>query len=305
MMKLFLYASLSLSLCGTALAQDIRVTHCLHGVCPFGAGESNTLAVHELYALSNNPQTKLADWVAYRPTRETAATTVDLNRGWKADPLLAPDTTFEPRGVNGGDDYKGAYQLHGYERGHLAPLTLFADVEYWRTTNYYSNIAPMRSALNRGPWAELELQEKVASYESRSLYVLTGPLYGGQVDCSPSNRDASCLPNADETHAVPVAYWKVVMSKTGSRASAFIMPQSAPRKGSHCDYLSTLESVEERTGLTLLPFTEKRPERHLHRELGCHPPYKKVAAAIPDVMAINDQEFTQVSIIEIRTGVEQ
>lgn len=273
MMKLFLYASLSFSVCGMAQAQDIRVAHCLHGVCPSGAGEGNTLAVHELYVLSNNPETKLADWVAYRPTRETAATSVDLNRGWKADPLLAPETTFEPRGVKGGDDYKGASQLHGYERGHLVPLTLFADVPYWRTTNYLSNVAPMQSALNRGPWAKLELQEKEASYESRSLYVLTGPLYGAPVDCTPSTRDVSCLPNADEDHAVPIAYWKVVMSKTGKQASAFIMPQTASRKGSHCDYLSTLEAVEEHAGIALLPSTESLPDRHLHKELGCEPPY--------------------------------
>lgn len=273
MKKPVIYTCLVFALGSPSLAQDIRVTHCFKGQCPLGGEEANTLVVHELYALSNNPRTKLADWVAYRPTRETTATTVDLNRRWKADPLLAPETTLEPKGGGRGDDYKGASQKHGYERGHLAPLTLFADTKYWRHTNYYSNIAPMQSSLNKGPWAKLEEQEKEASYTSRSLYVLTGPLYGDPVDCTPSRRDPRCLPNADEDHAVPKAYWKVVMSKTGSRASAFIMPQDAPRGNSHCDYLSTPETIQTQTGLTLLPASQRLPQRHLHRELGCQPPY--------------------------------
>jgi len=283
MMKPFIYASIMASLFGTAHAQDIRVTHCLHGVCPSGIDDDNTLAVHELYALSNNPRTKLADWVAYRPMRETAATSVDLNRRWRSDPLLIPEDTLEPRGKGDGDDYKGASKALGLERGHLAPLTLFADTKYWRHTNYYSNIAPMQSSLNQGAWAKLEAQEKNASYKSRSLYVLTGPLYGEPIDCNPERRASSCLPNADEDHAVPVAYWKVVVSRTGSKASAFIMPQTAPRGASHCNYLSKVEDIEARAGYILLPSGTPSPLNHLNKELGCLPPYKKTAPSAPEM----------------------
>lgn len=268
-MKSIFYIGLALLLWSDVAAQEIRVAHCLNGMCPTGADEGNTLAVHELYALSNNPKTKLADWVAYRPTRETAATSVDLNRRWRPDPLLSPDVTLEPSGRGGGDDYKGANRTHGLQRGHLAPLTLFADTKYWRHTNYYSNIAPMQASLNQGAWAQLEEQEKNTSYNSRSLYVLTGPLYGDPVDCSPEKRAPSCLPNADEDHAVPTAYWKVVISRTGSKVSAFIMPQTAPRDASHCEYLSTLADIEKQAGYALLPSVTPSPKKHLNKELGC------------------------------------
>ena len=80
---------------------------------------------------------------------------------------------------------------------------------HWRTTNYYSNIVSMKASLNQGPWAELELWEKDSSYEERSLYVLTGPIYDETSPCSAFQKSEVCLPNADEAHMIPSAYWTV------------------------------------------------------------------------------------------------
>jgi len=258
-----------ITLLNAALAQahSIKITHCLKGICPTGVGEKNVTAAHEVFAVSSNPNTKLADWIAYKPTREIAGTTTDLKRNWKKDPLLPPEATLEPR--SGGDDYKGAYATLGVERGHLAPLLLFADLEYRGTTNYYSNIAPMTRSLNRGPWKKLEQQEREVVHDARSLYVLTGPIYGAKMSCVPLNRDEGCLPNADEDHQIPIAYWKVIISKTGSSSTAFIMPQDTPSDSSHCSYIRSTEEVENLTGLTLLPALTKPAQRHLNEELGC------------------------------------
>lgn len=102
-MRKTIFYSIAISLLNVAAvqAQDIRITHCLNGACPTGAGKENVIAAHEVFAVSSNPKTKLADWIAYKPTREIAGTTSDLKRNWKRDPLLPPETTLEPR--SGGD----------------------------------------------------------------------------------------------------------------------------------------------------------------------------------------------------------
>ena len=53
--------------------------------------EANDVVIREIYALSTNPETKFADWVAYRVTRETIGTSDPLERSWQNDELLAAD----------------------------------------------------------------------------------------------------------------------------------------------------------------------------------------------------------------------
>ena len=55
---------------GVLSAQEVYRRHCLAG-CPDGSPDSNELVLREIYVLSNNPETKFADWIAYRVTPET------------------------------------------------------------------------------------------------------------------------------------------------------------------------------------------------------------------------------------------
>ena len=86
--------AISLSASTTA-AHEIVIVHCLDGDCPTGALETNVTVVREIYALSNNAQTKLADWVAYRVTNQTIGTSNSLDRNWQNDDLLDPVDTLE------------------------------------------------------------------------------------------------------------------------------------------------------------------------------------------------------------------
>ena len=79
--------------------------------CPTGTPETNDMVIREIYALSNNPDTKFADWVAYRVTRETIGTSNSLDREWQNDDLLAADETLEE------DDYTGAFRSTSYGQG--------------------------------------------------------------------------------------------------------------------------------------------------------------------------------------------
>ena len=91
--------------------------------------------------------------------------------------------------------------------------------------NYMSNITPQKSALNQGAWVELEKAvRKTVAYRD-SLYVITGTLYSEM---------KTPLPGADELHAIPSAYFKVVYDATGNAAS-FIFDQDIPKKTNYCD----------------------------------------------------------------------
>ena len=112
---------------------------------PTGLPESNYFICRDIYAFSANIETKFADFVAYCITPETITGPSEQSREWMADPDLPEDATLEP------EDYRGAHEALGTDRGHLAPLASFRGTN-WQQTNYLSNIVPQKSALNRGAW---------------------------------------------------------------------------------------------------------------------------------------------------------
>lgn len=232
-MRIFIIISLLLVV--TARAQEVRISHC-NGACPTGTPVTNQLVVTPIYALSNNPETKFADWVAYQVTRETIGTSADHNRTWRADPQLEDSETLEP------SDYNGASNALGIDRGHQAPLAAFSGTVFWRITNYLSNITPQKKDLNQGPWMRLEGRVRDAAYNLNGVYVVTGPLY---------ETNTEFLPLADETHRVPSGYWKVIIK--GSNAIGFLMEQDTERNKDECETVVPLTEIESRSGLVLFP----------------------------------------------------
>lgn len=235
MKRLILTLILAVALATAASAQEIHSKHCLHG-CPLGGSPSDDLIVREIYILRTNDSTKLADWAAYRVSKQTIGPA--QARNWRADPLLEGRETLEL------DDYKGAHAALRVDRGHQAPLASFSGTPQWAETNYLSNITPQRGDLNQGPWAQLEgaVRDLARRPEVEGVYVQTGPLF---------ERPMPQLPNADEDHRVPSGYWKIVALPDGQaiKVAAFIMEQETPRKARYCDHQATVEEVEARSRL--------------------------------------------------------
>ena len=126
-----LFASLSAS-------AEIFIVHCVDGICPSGTQSSNDIIVREIYTYSNNGETKFADWVAYRVTRETIGTSKDLKRTWRDDEFLEQENTLE------GSDYNNANSDIDTDRGHQAPLAAYSGTVISRTTNIFPNITPQK-----------------------------------------------------------------------------------------------------------------------------------------------------------------
>ena len=218
---------------------EIHCKHFFYGY-PYGAPASNDLVMRDLYVLSNNDDTKFADWVAYKLTLHEVDGALDLDRNWRSEEWLAGEETLEA------SDYTSASSTSDYDRGHQAPLGSFKNSVYASQTNYLSNITPQKANLNRGPWVKLEGNIRTLVQINRRAYVMTGPLY---------ERNMADLPKANEEHKVPSGYWKVVIVPTGSKTfehAAFIMEQESGRKDDVKSKAVTIDEVERRSGLDLL-----------------------------------------------------
>ena len=242
----------------SAASHSLSSTHCPTN-CPSGASSSNDVIDRQAYIISHNPSRKMADWVAYKVNKSTIGGS--KSRNWRSDPNIPSSERLEP------SDYTYANAQIGTDRGHQAPLASLSAYSNWSQLNYLSNITPQRSELNQGPWRILE--ERVRDLAERSyvnnVYVVTGTLY---------EFFFASLPNANEQHAVPSGYWKVIYWNNGSttRTAAFIFSQYTPRNANICDYTFTINEVEARAGLNIHPglwnSTENDPGRLLPY-LGC------------------------------------
>jgi endonuclease G len=230
-------ALISILVSPSYLIADVRSVHCPIE-CPANP-QGNDLVFAHLYALSNNPKTKFADWVAYEVDVLNFGDTP--GRKWKADPLLEDEETLEP------DDYKSANSSSlKADRGHQAPLASFAGSRYWSELNYLSNITPQHKDLNQGPWKNLEDAVRKAVKFRSSLFVITGPVFEGE---------PLALPKADEPHQVPSGYFKVIYNMKGESVS-FFMPQSMARSADYCSAKKSLDKISTRVKFKLPNFSE-------------------------------------------------
>ncbi|WED27263.1 DNA/RNA non-specific endonuclease [Vibrio sp. DW001] len=227
-LALFFFASLPLSVANSST--KIESPHCPIG-CPEIQIDGNTMIFERLYALSQNPTTKFADWVAYEVDVQNFGT--HTNRDWKNQPLLSEDETLEEK------DYKNAYKQLKTDRGHQVPLASFTGNKYWYTLNYLSNITPQSSALNQNAWQELESKVREKAEFRDSLYVISGPIY---------SEDAMVLPAADEPHKIPSAYYKIIYKPNKNlskgEAAVFIMPQDIDKNADFCNTLTDLKTLQ-------------------------------------------------------------
>jgi endonuclease G len=242
---LVLPLSLALAQVGAAPAR-IYCKHFIFGY-PLGAPASNPMIIRDLYALSMNGQTKLADWVCYHLTPHETQGTLDLKREWHNDPWLHNDENLiaEPKKK---DEYIDAKELLQYDRGHMAPLASFKGSRYACQVNFYSNIMPQKADLNEGPWVKLEDKVRGLVDKYGHVWGMSGPLY---------ERAMESLPKATKTHKVPSGFWMIVVaskkenpeSPKDIKVAAFIMDQAAARNYNPKESLKPVAEVENRSKL--------------------------------------------------------
>lgn len=223
-----------------------------HTQCPTGAGNTNIVIERPIYTMSFDINTKFADWVAYKVTKDTIGRTAE--RKWKTDPDIPDNYELEP------EDYKGAWRQIKTDRGHQVPLASFTGTPHWEMTNYLSNITPQKSNLNQGSWVRVENAVRALVRSEGDTYVVTGPLYE-------DDQEQMTMPGADEPHRVPTGYFKIVLHDRGG-ITAFVFDQDVPRNYDQCTAIVPLEEVEARSGLDILPLPSSGYDK-LDTLLGC------------------------------------
>ena len=253
-------------------AQTVHIAHCLAG-CPQGAAPSNEIIVRNLFAVSINRQSGLADWVSYRILPGTVGVASLLPRDWQEDPLLAANIQSEiavdstPRLQQPVLDNQQdqAYRLTEFtvaasDRGRLIPMSSFAGTSYWQDLNYLSVMSPLQADMRSGPWSRLDQAVNQLSSTAGEVFVVAGPLYRSGL---PGERRAA----ADSF--MPEAFYKVIAAADGA-VSAFIFSQDLPPHASYCAQRVSLAQVEQRSGLRLFPDSSAWPAASLDFPLGCN-----------------------------------
>ena len=91
---------------------------------------------------------------------------------------------------------------------------------------------------------EGKVQSRVTDFQE--VWVITGPLFESTMPD---------LPNTTKSHTVPSGYIKIVYIEQddGIRADAFIMNQDATSATDLDDFIVTIQTVENKSGLTFFP----------------------------------------------------
>jgi len=250
--------------------ENLHIAHCLQG-CPTGTPATNEIIVRHLYAVSVNADTRLADWVSYRILPDSIGVASLLPREWQNDGLTRngvrlqdldgpADTLVQP---NLGDQPDSVYRITEFsvnagDRGRLVPMTSFAATSFWDDLNLLSVMSPMKSDLRLESWARLDQAINQLVAREGELYVISGPVYGSLNTLQPGGA----------INNLPVAFFKIVANGDGEAAS-FLFVQDLPVHANHCDQLTSLSSIEARTGLAFFPQAAGWPVGSLAGRLGC------------------------------------
>ena len=140
----------------------------------------------------------------------------------------------------------------GLDRGHLCPSAdrTLTDADN-DATFFLTNVVPQTHASNAGPWLTLEDEARDLASAGKKLLIIAGPLF------------AASPPTIGTGVAVPSATWKVVVVTDGeanpamlslatTKVYATVIPNVSVVSGSWRQWQTTVDAIEQLTGLELL-----------------------------------------------------
>lgn len=138
------------------------------------------------------------------------------------------------------------YLKSGYDRGHMAPNHVISQL-YGRSaqleTFLMSNITPQRPNLNQKIWQRLEQTEwERFAQVATTLWVYTGPVFTGSTERLKSSWQVE----------IPDAFYKIYLRQqpnTPPRTLAFLIPQHVKGYEKLADYVTSVDHIEQLTGL--------------------------------------------------------
>lgn len=228
---------------------------------PSGAREdvrfdTNYLLSRRQYALSYNARALVPNWVMWHLCASDLGGAGRRN-DFRPDPDL-PDGWYAVK--------KSDYQFpqYGFDRGHLCPSADRSDSEENNSATFLmTNMIPQAPDCNRAVWKQLEDYGRQLAEDGYELYIAAGPAgRGGTGKAGYFEEIAVPARNSDggRAIAVPAYCWKIILVlaegsrdfervRAGTPVIAVWIPNSQGAAGPWRQYLTTVDYIEEMTGL--------------------------------------------------------
>jgi len=215
----------------TAACQDM-----VFGAIPASNHINEIKICRNHYLVSANTIAKTPNWIAYHLTSAYVPQPINRENYFCPDPCLKPGQRAET------SDYNGLYP--NYNRGHLTPAKDNKwDLPSYQESFYLSNIVPQQPENNGGIWLKLESHMDVWLKTYGELYIITGPVY-----------DYNGVKHQEVGNGkiwAPAALFKVIYVPSKQRVLSFIIPNQPINSADLPRYLTSINDVNQRTGLNL------------------------------------------------------
>ena len=256
-------AVLLLALCAIYLLQE--ETEFLSGIIPGAAGggepvpeglmelpavyDDDIILTHKGFVISYNAEARIPEWVAYELTADETRGDAERDESmFRMDPTYGRTQAMR-------EDYYDS----GWTRGHMACAGDFQwDEEAMDETFYLTNICPQDRELNKGDWNYLEKQVRRWARDYGHVWVVTGPMIGGNRYGTIGDRDVT----------VPDSFFKAVLTeKNGKyRSIAFVMDNDDKRYWLD-ECAVTVNGLEAMTGQDFFPLLPDSVEEEVESQL--------------------------------------
>jgi DNA/RNA endonuclease G (NUC1) len=214
------------------------------------------------------------EWVAYEVRRAEGPCIATHGRPgtWITDPALR-DAGIMPddRSYRTSSAFRSAHPSW-FARGHLAMKLLaerLGEDAEWNTHTFY-NAVPQRQSFNAGIWLDLENLTGAWAQHYGKVWIVTGPIFADR------HAYARLGDSGEFPVAIPEALFKIVIRESGipNRPNflAFLYPQVGPgytrRPYNHARFLTTVDEIEQLTGIDFLTSLADADEAELEAQQG-------------------------------------
>lgn len=186
---------------------------------------------HSSYSFSYSENHEQSEWVAY-VLEKNDLTNLNFQR-----PFFEQDPLVETASA----DWRN-YKNSGYDKGHLCPAadrkSSFSD---YNETFFTSNISPQKHDFNSGVWNRLEEKVRYWALKYDGLYVVTGGVLNDNLKSI-----------GKEKVSVPKYFYKVLLTKDGSRMIGFLVPHQISNQPLY-EFTATVDDIEKMTGIDFFP----------------------------------------------------
>jgi len=192
---------------------------------------TNAIYNRNTYTFSYSETHEQSEWVAYYLDSEDIGTANFKRPFFEQDPLVESVSA----------DWRN-YKNSGYDKGHLCPAgDRKKSIDVYNETFFTSNISPQKHDFNSGVWNRLEEKVRYWVAKNEGLYVVTGGVLSDDLKTI-----------GKEKVAVPNFFYKVLLSKDGTKMIGFLVPHENSNRPLY-EFVVSVDEIEKLTGIDFYP----------------------------------------------------